>query len=112
MIKRKSLQTGTHYSNSVGETAFVGSRLEGALRVSTFKIDIPIQDITDTCAPCGAQYASMTVKTAVPDSLSPTDYTAAMTLALNYIKAEIIGDDVTKVLDLAAGPIEWTIEDL
>lgn len=110
MIKRKNLTTGTEYSNSLAEKGFVGSRIEGDNRVSTIKIDVPVElTSSDTCTPCGPLFSSITYKVSVNKDLSPTEYTVALVKAKAYIDQEITALGLE---DLAAGPIEWDINDI
>lgn len=106
MIKRQNLTTGTKYSNSLGESAFVGSRVEGKQRVTTVKIDVPYED-----AITGEDFlASMTLKLAVPVSSLPGDYATAVEKCNSYIAAEF--PTAAERAALAAGAIEWTIDDI
>jgi hypothetical protein len=106
MIKRENLTTGTKYSNPLGESAFVGSRIEGKQRVTTMKIDVPYED-----AITGEDFiTSYTVKLSVPVNALPGDYATAMEKAASYISAEL--PDATSRASLASGAIEWTIDDI
>lgn len=106
MIKRENLTTGTRYSNSMGESAFVGSRIEGKQRVTTVKIDVPYED-----AITGEDFsASYTVKLSVPTNALPADYATAVEKAAEYIAAEL--PDAAARAALAAGAIEWSIDDI
>lgn len=106
MIKRENLTTGTKYSNSLGENAFVGSRVEGKQRVTTIKVDVPYED-----AITGEDFTvSYTVKLSVPTKALPADYAVALEKCASYISAEL--PDAAARAALAAGAIEWTIEDI
>lgn len=106
MIKRENLTTGTKYSNSLGESAFVGSRVEGKQRVTTIKVDVPYEDaITGENFLC-----SYTAKLSVPVNSLPADYAAAVEKTAAYITAEL--PDAASRASLAAGAIEWTIDDI
>ena len=106
MIKRENLTTGTKYSNSLGESAFVGSRIEGKQRVTTIKVDAPYED-----AITGEIFAvSYTTKVSVPVNSLPADYAVALEKTAEYLTAEL--PDAAARAALAAGAIEWTIEDI
>jgi hypothetical protein len=106
MIKRENLTTGTKYSNSLGETAFVGSRIEGKQRVTTFKVDVPYEDTIT-----GEDFSiSCTLKMSVPVKAFPADYAVAIEKANAYFVAEIT--NAADRLALAAGAIEWVIDDI
>lgn len=106
MIKRENLQTGTKYSNSLGEEGFVGSRIEGKQRVTTLKISVPYED-----AITGENFsASYTVKVSVPKDALPGDYATALEKCNSYVAAEL--PLAAQRAALAAGAIEWTIDDL
>lgn len=106
MIKRENLTTGTRYSNSLGEKGFVGSRVEGNNRVTTMVIDVPYEDaITGEVF-----YVSETRKVSVPTSALPADYAVANERCNSYFAAELpLAADRAA---MAAGAIEWTIDDL
>lgn len=106
MIKRENLTTGTKYSNSLGDSAFVGSRIEGSQRVTTVKFDVPYED-----AITGENFlASQTVKVSVPVNSLPADYATALEKCASYVAQEL--PDAAARAALAAGAIEWTIEDI
>jgi hypothetical protein len=106
MIKRENLTTGTKYSNALGESAFVGSRLEGKQRVTTMKIDVPYED-----AITGENFTvGLTYKLSVPVNSLPGDYASSVERSAAYLAAEIA--NASNRADLAAGAIEWTIDDL
>lgn len=106
MIKRENLTTGTKYSNALGESAFVGSRVEGKQRVTTIKIDVPYED-----AITGEDFiVSQTVKLSVPVNALPGDYSTAVEKTASYIAAEL--PDAASRAALAAGAIEWGIDDI
>ena len=106
MIKRENLTTGTKYSNSLGESAFVGSRVEGQQRVTTIKVDVPYED-----AITGENFiVSQTTKISVPVNALPGDYAIAAEKCASYLAAELI--DAGARASLAAGAIEWTIDDI
>lgn len=108
MIKRKNLETGTQYSNSLGESAFVGSRVEGKHRVTTMKVDVPYED-----AITGEVFTvSQTTKVAVPLNALPADYAVAHEKANAYILQELPALGTADRAAFVAGAIEWTIEDI
>lgn len=106
MIKRKNLTTGTEYSNSLGESAFVGSRQEGNQRVTTITVSVPYED-----AITGDVFeVKETRKISVPVNSLPADYAVAQERCNSYMVAELpLAADRAA---LAAGAIEWTIDDL
>lgn len=106
MIKRKNLETGTQYSNSLGEKGFVGSRIEGTNRVTTIAIDVPYEDaITGDVF-----YVKETRKISVPVDSLPADYATAQEKCNSYFVAELpLAADRAS---MAAGAIEWTIDDI
>lgn len=90
----------------MGESAFVGSRIEGKQRVTTLKIDVPYED-----AITGENFSvSYTVKLSVPVKALPGDYAAAVEKSASYVTAEL--PDAANRASLAAGAIEWTIDDI
>jgi hypothetical protein len=106
MIKRENLQTGTKYSNALGESAFVGSRIEGKQRVTTFTIDVPYEDSIT-----GENFVvKSTTKISVPVNSLPGDYAAAHEKCAAY-KAQELPNAAARA-ELAAGAIEWTIDDI
>lgn len=106
MIKRENLVTGTKYSNSLGEKAFVGSRIEGDNRVTTIVVDVPYEDaITGVVS-----YVRETRKISVPVDSLPADYAVAQEKCNSYMAQEL--PSAATRADMAAGAIEWTIEDI
>lgn len=106
MIKRENQPTGTKYSNALGESAFIGSRVEGKQRVTTLKVDVPYED-----AITGENFAvSVTVKYSVPVNSLPADYTVAHEKCVAYLAQEL--PTAAARAAMAAGAIEWTIEDI
>lgn len=106
MIKRENLVTGTKYSNALGEKAFVGSRIEGAQRVTTITMEVPYEDaITGV-----VYYVKDTRKISVPVNSLPADYSVAQEKCNSYQAQELpLAADRAA---MAAGAIEWTIEDI
>lgn len=109
MIKREQLTTGTKYSNANGESAFVGSRIEGKNRVTTMSVSVPYEDaITGEVF-----YVKDTRKISVPVDSLPADYAVSQEKCNTYFNAELPA--VTGTAEraaMAAGAIEWTIEDI
>jgi hypothetical protein len=106
MIKRENLQTGTKYSNALGESAFVGSRIEGKQRVTTFTIEVPYEDtITGEIF-----MVKSTSKISVPVNSLPGDYAASHERCEAYRAQEL--PTAAARAELAAGAIEWTIDDI
>jgi len=106
MIKRKNLTSGTEYSNSMGDKAFVGSRIEGTQRVTTIVMEVPYED-----AITGEIFmVKDTRKVSVPVNSLPADYAVAQEKANSYQAQEL--PDSTARAAMAAGAIEWTIEDI
>lgn len=112
MIKKEQLSTGSKYSNSVNESAFVGSRLEGKNRVSTMRVNIPVivTNPTTGCCDVTSKTVSYTVKLSIPEDALLADANVALLKSKAYITA-LIGTDAL-LSNLAQGPIEWTIADI
>lgn len=113
MIKRQSLQDGSRYTNALGEQAFVGSRIEGNSRVSTLQFEVPFTVDPTSCVCTTSNMVKVLTKISVPTTTTPAQYNLALEKALDYLMQELpdtAGYPQQKVL--AAGAIEWTIEDL
>jgi len=103
MIKRKASETSTSYANALGETALVGSRVEGVQRASILQFTVPVVDACDDCTI--PQEVSVHVKIKVPEGFASTEITAALTRAVALIDLNY------NASDLSAGPIELVIDD-
>lgn len=106
MIKRRALETGSHYGNALGETGFTGSRVESENRVSTIVIGVPY---TNSISGEVEMY-KRTVKSSVGETALPADYAAASAKADSYVAQEL--PDAAAYAALNGGMIETTIEDI
>jgi hypothetical protein len=106
MTKILSLPTGSNFNNSLGDKAFIGSRIEGADRVTTLKIDVPY-----TNSKTGKiSYFKETRKFAIETDSMPADYASAQERANAYFVQEI--PDAAARATMSAGTIDLTIEDI
>lgn len=110
MIKRESLQTGSRYSNALGEKSFVGSRIEGGQRVTTMTFEIPYEDAITGIV----YYVKDTRKISVPVEALPADFSASQEKANAYQEQELppAPGGVLNRASFAAGAIEWSIADI
>lgn len=106
MIKRRALETGSHYGNSANEQGFTGSRIEGDNRVSTMTISIPYTNSVSG----EVEHFKSTVKSSVGQTALAADYAVAQEKAQAYIAQEL--PDAAARATLAGGMIETSIEDI
>lgn len=106
MIKRENLPTGTKLSNSLGDKGFIGSRIEGAYRVTSMMFEVPYED-----AITGVVYYTKELrKSFVPVDALPADYAVAREKCNAYFVQELPTAATRAAMD--AGAIEWTVEDI